>query len=324
MTKCNGCGAILQDKDKTKEGYTKDLNNKFCERCFKIKNYNEYLVIDKTNNEYLKKINEIEKTNDLVLLVVDFLNVIDLEKLNLKNPIILVFTKKDLLPRSVHEEEFLKKIKHNLNIKKSIFVSSKNNYNLDKLYNIVKKYKKGNKVYLIGLTNSGKSTLINKMLKNYSNQEGNITTSNLPSTTLDFIEKKLDEDLTLIDTPGLLDEGNIIFTQDKEKIKKIIPNKEINPIIFQVKCTQSIIIEDLLKIDIDENNIIIYMSNSLKINRIYKPNDKLTDLKKYEIKINDNEDLVIKGLGFIKFKQKCKINLYLNKEVKFFVRDSLV
>ena len=324
MIKCNGCGAILQNEDKTKEGYTKDLNNKFCERCFKIKNYNEYLVIDKTNDEYLKKINEIEKTNELVLLVVDFLNVIDLEMLKIKNPIILVFTKKDLLPRSVHEEEFLKKIKHNLNIKKSIFVSSKNNYNLDKLYNIVKKYKKGNRVYLIGLTNSGKSTLINKMLKNYSNQEGNITTSNLPSTTLDFIEKKLDKDLTLIDTPGLLDEGNIIFTQDKEKIKKIIPNKEINPIIFQVKCAQSIIIEDLLKIEIDKNNIIIYMSNSLNINRIYKPNDKFSNLKKYEVKINDNEDLVIKGLGFIKFKQKCKINLYLNQKVKYFIRDSLV
>jgi len=324
MNRCLGCGIIMQDSNPSKEGYTRNLENKFCERCFRIKNYNDYIVSDKTNEEYLKKIDYIGKTNDLVLLTVDFLNIIELDKINIKNPVILVFTKRDLLPRSVIEEKFLKKIKCKLNVKKIIFISSKNNYHLDELYYLINKYKVSENVYLIGLTNSGKSTLINKILKNYSENEGNITTSNMPSTTLDFIEKRVDDNLVLIDTPGLLDDGNIIFKTDKENMKKIIPTKEINPIIFQVKCAQTILIEDILRLDLDKNNIIIYMSNNLKIDRIYKENDKLSNLKCHIINIKDNEDLVIKGLGFIKFKYKCNIKLYLNKDVKYFIRNSLV
>jgi len=43
MSKCAGCGILLQNDDALKEGYTKNLDNKFCERCFRIKNYKELL-----------------------------------------------------------------------------------------------------------------------------------------------------------------------------------------------------------------------------------------------------------------------------------------
>ena len=35
MSKCIGCGIALQNTDKEKLGYTKNLENKYCERCFK-------------------------------------------------------------------------------------------------------------------------------------------------------------------------------------------------------------------------------------------------------------------------------------------------
>ena len=54
-------------------GYTKELKP-ICERCFRIKNYSEYKFIDKDNKYYIDILNSIEKTNDLVLLVTDFLN----------------------------------------------------------------------------------------------------------------------------------------------------------------------------------------------------------------------------------------------------------
>ena len=44
MNKCTGCGAVLQNIDTTKEGYVVNLDNKLCERCFRIKNYNEYFL----------------------------------------------------------------------------------------------------------------------------------------------------------------------------------------------------------------------------------------------------------------------------------------
>ena len=56
---------------------------------------------------------------------------------------------------------------------------------------MIMKYKKSNNVYVIGYTNAGKSTLVNKFLKNYGSYNGEITVSNLPSTTLDLIENKV-------------------------------------------------------------------------------------------------------------------------------------
>ena len=324
MNKCIGCGIILQDYDASKEGYTNNLNNKYCKRCFDITHYNKYIFSNKSNEDYLRKIDYINKTKDLVILTVDLFNLINFEMVKLNNPVILVFTKKDLVPRSIKENKILEKINTDLNIKSKLFISSKNNYNLDLLMSLINKYKVNKNVYLVGLTNAGKSSLINKIVKNYSNNTSNITVSNLPSTTLDFIEKKINDDLVLIDTPGLLDDGSIIEVLP-DYIKKIVPNREINPIIYQIKCRQSILIEDFLKIDLFENNnLTFYVSNILKIERIYKENDKLNNLKKYNLNITDNQDLVVKGLGFIKFKKKCNIDLYLHKEVQFFIRNSII
>ncbi len=325
MTKCFGCGAILQSEKPLEEGYVKDLNKKYCERCFKITHYNEYIFSNKGNDEYLEKIAKINDSNDLVLLTLDFLNVFDFNSLKINNPIILLITKKDLIPRTVNENRFLSKIKGKLNIKDSLFISSKNNYNLDLLMSKIMKYKVSNNVYVVGLTNSGKSTLINKILKNYSKNEGDITTSNLPSTTLDFLEKNINDELTLIDTPGLLDDGSVMLKATDDELKKIIPKKEINPIIYQIKTDQSIFFEDFLRLDVCKfNNIIVYISNEIKISRVYKDSDKLIDFELYDISIGDNQDLVIKGLGFIKFKKGCNFKLYLKKGVKYFIRDSIV
>ena len=324
MNKCLGCGAFLQDKDKNEEGYTNNINNKYCKRCFDITHYNKYTFSNKTNEEYLKKIDYISKTNDLVILTVSLFEMIDFDLLNIKNPVILVFTKKDLIPRSIKEKRILEKIHTNLNIKGKIFVSSKNNYNLDILMDLINKYKVSKNVFLMGLTNAGKSSLINKIVKNYSNEKSDITVSNLPSTTLDFIKKKINKDLILIDTPGLLDDGNIIDIVP-EYIKKIVPNKEINPIIYQIKNRQSILIEDFFRMDLFENNnITFYISNNLKIYRVYKDTDKLKKLEMYNLNILNNQDLVIKGLGFIRFKNKCNVNIYIPEGVKFILRNSII
>ena len=49
MNKCIGCGVILQDKFEQKLGYTKNIEAKYCERCFRIKNYSDYKLVDKNN-----------------------------------------------------------------------------------------------------------------------------------------------------------------------------------------------------------------------------------------------------------------------------------
>ena len=322
MNRCQGCGSILQNEDFNKEGYVKDLTKTFCERCFRIKHYNEYKKIDKDNSYYLNIIKKIEETGDLVVLVTDFLN---FDFIDIKNPVILVLTKRDLIPRGVYEDKLLENIGSNLNILTKIVVGSNNNYNLDLLYEKINEYKKSKNVYVVGFTNAGKSTLINKIIKNYGKNDRYITTSNLPSTTLDLIEAYISDDLTLIDTPGLLDEGSIILKADEKLLKKIVPNKEIKPITIQVKKAQSIFLDNILRIDVNEGtNLIFYVSNNLKIERVYEDNDRLSNLKKQSIDIDGGYDLVIKGLGFIKVTNKTNIVLYLDENVKYMIRQSII
>ena len=320
MTKCIGCGAILQDVYPNEEGYTKDLSNELCERCFNIKHYNKYVRVK--DKDYTQIIKEIDLKKDLIILVTDFLNLYNLDDLKVDSPVILVVTKADLLPRSINKEGLLKRIKCKLNVVSKILISSKNNFNLDLLYSEILKYKKTNNVYVIGYTNAGKSTLVNKMLKNYGNIVGEITTSNLPSTTLDLISNKVNDELTLIDTPGLLDSGSLVLLSSKELLKKITPKKEIRPISYQVKGKQYLLFEDFMRLDLEDTNIICYMSNDIEIRRVYK--DRESILKRYDFKIGINQDLVIKGLGFITFKKNCDVTLWLTKECKYLIRDTII
>ena len=329
MCKCVGCGVVLQNINKDEFGYTVDIKKSLCERCFRIRNYNEYKFVAKDNNDFISILKNINKTDDLVVLVVDLFNINrNIEEIDkyLDNNILLVLTKRDILPKSCYDKKLIEYFyNYNLNIKDTVIISSIKNYNFDELYNKINMYKSSNNVYVVGFTNSGKSTMINKIIYNYSNNDIKITTSNLPSTTIDSIEVKVNDDLKLIDTPGLLDSGDIINYIDVNILKKIIPNKEIKPTTLQIKNKQTIFIEDLVRIDVcEKNSLTFYISNELEITRIFKDSNKLINLKKHELSIEDDYDVVIQGFGFIKFTTKTQITLYTKENVSVFVRKNLI
>lgn len=330
--KCIGCGATLQIDDIDKDGYVKPQNydvSTLCERCFKIRNYGEYKQVNKTNNDFLPILDEINKTDDLVLLVVDLFNInngIELLKKHVSNKILLVLTKRDILPLSVYDEKlksFFKNI--NMNIVDTVLISSLKNFNFDELMDKIYMHKTSNNVYVIGYTNAGKSTMINKIIYNYFNTDVKITTSMLPSTTLNSIEIKLSDDLTIIDTPGILNEGDISNFIDVKILKKITPKREIRPITYQIKSKQTIFVEDLVRMDIeDNNNVTMYISNSLKVERTFKKTDKLCKLKKHVFNLKKNQDIVISGLGFFKFVNEGNVTMYTLQDVDVFLRDNLI
>lgn len=309
MNKCIGCGDFTYS----------DL----CERCFRIKNYNDYKVVSKTNNDFIPILKSIN-SNDLVILVVDLFNIGDLSYFRkyLKNDILLVLTKRDLLPKSLYEEKLLN-YNYNIDCVDKVIISSTKNYNYDLLLEKINSYKKSKKVYVVGYTNAGKSTMINKLLYNYSSNKTYITTSSLPSTTLNSIDINLNENLTLIDTPGLLDNGDIINFLSGDEIKKVIPKKQIKPITYQIKGYQILIIDKYLRIEAEDIDLTLYISNDLEIKRYYKDINILKSYKKTTLNVNKN-DIVIKGLGFIKTNKKSIINIYTLDNVNVFTRDSLI
>lgn len=329
MNKCQGCGVVLQSDFIEGIGYTKKINSEFCNRCFRIKHYNDYKRVEKTNEDFMPIIKEINKTKDLVILLVDLFNIpSSLKDITdtLNNDIILVLTKRDILPVSIYEERLLEYF-FNLSRKivDTIIISANKNYNMDQLLEKISEYKVSKNVYVVGFTNAGKSTMINKILYNYTDKLPTITTSILPSTTIDAIEIEINSELTLIDTPGLIEKGSMLDLVDETILKKIVPKKEIRPITYQLRDKQSIYIDSLVKLEIqNENNITIYMSSELNINRSFKDNDKLSNLERHLIKISNKEDIVITGLGFIKVMNSDEITLYTLPGVEVYTRKSFI
>lgn len=325
IKKCSGCGIELQDKNKNALGYVDNLEKNICERCFKLSNYGEYQQVSLTNNDYLKIMLSINKDN-LIVYVTDILD-LNLDNLNYFHKVLLVVTKRDILPKSIKDQKIINYIKEKYsNIIDIIIVSSIHNYNLDNLYNKILEYNNTKEVYIVGATNSGKSTLVNKLIKNYSTNTTQITTSMYPSTTLNKVAVQLN-DFTIIDTPGLITKNSIINDLNSKDLKKITSKKEIKPKTCQIEKFGSIIIDKFLRIDYEtktKNSMVIYMSNNLNIRYNSYKNNTLKNLPLQEIILDSNKDLVIEGLGFIKFTKPINLKIYIPEEIKISIRDNLI
>lgn len=315
MNRCIGCGDELKKDD-----------HEICSRCFRLKNYGEYEKVDKDNKEFLTILNDI-KDDDLVLYVTSLFN-LNIDYIDKFKNVILVLTKKDILPKSIKDIKLIDYIKNkNINILDIEVISSIKNYNLDSLMNKIKKYKTTNNVYVVGNTNSGKSTLVNKIIKNYYNGSNiDITTSLYPSTTLDKIEIKLSDDLNIIDTPGLVDYHSFIHNIELKLLKKITPKKEIKPRVYQINNSGSILIEDMVRIEYEtkQNSMVIYIANNINILIAGKNNNKLKELNYQELSLDKNMDIVIPDLCFIKFTNEINLKVYIKDNVVIEKRANLI
>lgn len=300
--KCIGCGAILQSDDETKAGYIpkdKYIDSNYCKRCFRLIHYNEQNIttLNKSNEDIIKEIN---KNDGYVFFLIDFLNinkeVIETFK-SIKLKKSLLISKCDLIPNSLSKDSFINNIKKVYDIDDDItLISSNKKYNL----NFIDKVNDYKRIYIMGYSNAGKSTLINTLLG-----ENKITTSYSVNTTLDMIELKY-KDYIIIDTPGLILSKTFYDINDTNLMKRINTKYFVRPISYQVKIGQIFRIENKIELsDFSYNKIIFYMSNLLSIKKLYKLNDD----EVVELSIPSNSDLVIYSLGFINIKKECKLKI---------------
>ena len=192
----------------------------------------------------------------------------------------------------------------------------------------IKKHKTSNKVYVVGHTNTGKSSLINKLIHDYSESTNELTISPLPSTTLNTVTIVLDKDLVLIDTPGLVDRGNITNYVDSNNLKKLIHKKEMKPKTYQIKKGQCLIIGDICRVDYvdgERNSFTLYIPNGLKVKKMNASRQTMMkDLSKTTYEMKYREDLVINGLGWIKIVEKGVLDIYIDKNVETFTRRNFI
>lgn len=320
--KCVGCGITLQDTNDKLDGFVSNDEYDLCVRCFRIKNYGENGKTNRNNVDYLNIFNKI-KEDDLVVYVSSLLTA-DLDYIDRFKRVVLVLTKRDIIPKSVKNGKLINYFKTRYtNLLDVVVVSAIKNDNIDYLYNVVSKLASGNNIYFVGATNSGKSTLINSLLKSYGD-DGRITTSAFPSTTLDVITIKV-KDLVINDTPGIVNDDSLINELSVKNLKKINSKKEIKPITFQIKGEGSILFDDFFRLDYstDVSSMTVYVSNNLNIKNISLRNPIfLGDLKSnFDV---CNQDIVIGDLGFIKFTNNTNVKLYYNGKLSVKIRDNLI
>ena len=99
--------------------------------------------------------------------------------------------------------------------KEVFFISAKKKYNINKIFKLMEEHD-CIESYVLGFTNSGKSSLINTINAGVAT----ITISNMLNTTIDFIKMNIDGK-TIIDSPGFNYQKTLFDNQDFDLIKKI-------------------------------------------------------------------------------------------------------
>ena len=199
MNKCLGCGKSLQSTDKNKDGYVPNLDKEviYCQRCFRLKHYGESkkLKTPKTDSEIINYVNKHAKE---IFFITDFININEnviklYKKINVKKS--LIVNKSDIIPKNISLEQIKKYISTIFKITDNIiFTNKKSNLN-----NLVKKlYKK--EVYFLGSSNSGKSTIINKLLI-LDGKNKILSESFKENTTQEFMKINF-KNFCIYDSPG--------------------------------------------------------------------------------------------------------------------------
>lgn len=310
---CFGCGAKLQSIDERAQGYipeSKMETSEYCQRCFRMIHYGEVKKADKPKSTKAI-IDTVNKHANLVIFMVDFVDIydeiIDIYR-SVKVPKILVVSKSDIIPKNVSFTTIQNYLRKVYGVKEDImFVSMMSNLN-----SLIKVLHGQDNVYFLGLTNSGKSTIINKLAEKFDSKMAPITTSFKENTTLDFLRVKVDG-RTFVDSPGFVSDG-----YEVDKSSRI--TSEIHPITYQnkTKCTYKIGVEFEVSVK-GNSNVILYFSNNIKIERFYK-----REVEGTTFQVSGNSDIVISGLGFIKTTDDIEITIPARVMKYVNIRPSLV
>ncbi len=246
VLRCHNCGAILQSENKKQPGFISKaiVENgvpkiPYCNACYdKMLTLNSSSLDHETDKDIIKILNDAVATDSLIVWMVDLFSfngtlnpdvVKKVKKLN----VVVVGSKRDLFPSSVTDAMLVRYLDERfsevgVNPVAIRLLGNEDKIDIETILKDFKEQRKYRDIYLIGEVNSGKTTLINKLLKNYVNKtKWQIKTELYPGTNSDVLEIPLSNSSYLYELPDLSNSTSVLSKVEKDLQKIILPKKEI-------------------------------------------------------------------------------------------------
>lgn len=363
---CIGCGSLIQTKEKEGIGYTPqsalekglETGKVYCQRCFRLRHYNEISDVNISDDDFRTLLHSVGESDALVVNVIDIFDfngsiIPGLPRFVSGNDVLLVGNKKDILPKSVKEgkvTQWLTERAHEVGLRPVdvMLTSAQNKYAIKELIDKIEQYRKGRDVYVVGVTNVGKSTLINAMIQEITGDKDVITTSRFPGTTLDKIEIPLDDGSYIYDTPGIIHRHQMAHYLSAKYLKFASPRKEIKPKTYQLNPEQTLFLAGLGRFDFiagEKQGFTAFFDNELPLHRtklagasdfytkhvgsllLPPTGSELADfpeLVRHEFTITEKTDIVFSGLGWIRINGVAKVAAWAPKGVGVVTRKAII
>jgi 30S ribosome assembly GTPase len=364
-TTCAGCGAVLQTENPERAGYVPasalERERIICRRCYRMTHYNEPAPVELGDQDFLNVLHSIGETQGLIVKMIDLFDVSGswisgLPRFVGSNPILLVANKMDLFPNSVNVNKlktWLQKSAKEQGLRPVdvLVCSAEKSEGIERVMEAMERHRRGRDVYIVGMTNVGKSTFINQILKQFGAKSDELlTTSRFPGTTLDLIRIPLDDNQSLYDTPGIINRSQMTHYVGEKDLKIITPQKTIKPKVYQLNEGQTLFFGGAARLDFvrgEQQSFVCYMSNLMNIHRTKLENaddlyanhlgemlappakDHLSQwpgLVKFPYRIRrNNTDIVFPGLGWVTVKGgTAQVIAHVPKGVDVSMRPALV
>lgn len=364
--RCSGCGVSLQTTDSQRLGYLPERaltrEPAICQRCFRIKNYNELASVALDESEFTAILNGIADKHALVVKLIDLFDfegsiISGLRRFIGNNRLIIAVNKMDLLPKNMNRNRIVnwvrKQLKeHGVKAEDVVLCSAAKNIGFERVLEAIATWRGKRDVYIVGATNVGKSTFINRLIKDYSDLDAELTTSRYPGTTLNEVRIPLDDGQAIIDTPGIVQSFRLTELIAKAELKQLLPEQTIKPIVFQLDERQSLFFGALARFDFVKGahqSFTCYVSPAIRIHRtkleradeLYAEHKgvllappstehmhELPAWTKHSLRVPAGRqlDVSVSGLGWIQVNSDrgALIEVHAPKGVSVLLRDSMI
>ncbi len=355
VLRCYNCGAVLQSKKSKEKGFIDaELLDEFnggnqvlyCQKCFDImKGINTGALEQNIDKATTKILDDAVATDAYIIWVVDLftfngsLNPEVAKKLKALK-VAVIGTHKDLFSSLIKEEVLARFLTERFNefgiYPESVTIlGNDNDVDIRALMDKFNEARQAHDIYLIGSKSSGKTVLINKMLKHYvNNTRWPIKSENYRGTNIKVMSIPLSNSSFLYELPGFSLATSVMSKVEKDVQKLIVPKRRIEthyrtlakgdalavgslayfelysgkPTAIKFYCAEPVEIKKL-----SASKVMDFIEENNRKRSLRPVSERITSFRDYDFfeytMENDGEmhDISIEGLGWISFPAKGQV-----------------